>query len=80
MHFQFFQQKKMNCFRNIEESPTFFAQILKPTPYSDSSWKTASESVGIKTILTAFIGPTRALCNVLVMYSIWKSRAGGQNS
>ena len=45
----------MHFYRNSDESTTFFTQILKATIYLDFSWKTASESVGIKTTLTNFI-------------------------
>ena len=61
MHFCFFSKSFLNVFRNFNESSTFFTQILKSTTYSDSPWKTASESVGIKTILTTFVRSTRSL-------------------
>ena len=55
VHFYFFQKKKVHFYRNSDESTTFFTRILKATTYLDSSWKTASESVEIKTTLMNFI-------------------------
>jgi hypothetical protein len=39
---------KMHFYRKIDDSSFLSAQIMKPMTYSDSSWKTAPESLGIE--------------------------------
>ena len=79
LHCCFFCKIKRNFYRNCDGSSTFFTQILKPSTYSDSSLKTASESVRINTIFTTFTRFTRLVCDALERSSVWKIRPESQN-
>ena len=77
----FFKKKKWNLrfYRKSGESPTFFTWISKLITYSDSSWKTASESVGTRRHLTNFIGSTRPLSNALEKHTLRKNQPQSWN-
>ena len=54
-HFlRFLQEKNFKGYRKTDETLSFVSQIVNPIAYSDSSWKTASESIGVQNISSSF--------------------------
>jgi hypothetical protein len=54
MGFHFLQKIKLHFFRKIDDNSFLSTRIMKPMTYSDSSWKTAPESLGIEKKFTNF--------------------------
>ena len=50
----FLQEKNFKWRRKTDETSSFVSQIINPMTYSDSSWKTASESIGVQNIPSSF--------------------------
>ena len=51
---RFLQEKNSKWCRKTDERPSNVSQIINPMAYSDSSWKTASESTGVQNIPSSF--------------------------